>query len=289
MEATHFDFELITETFAHGAYQTQNFNRPELRAPSVKGMIRWWHKALGNAESDARKIFGSVASKTERNQASAVSIRITPLSPPPTANCEFMPHKGHRGGTKRAILPGARFRLTLTPRRGGLTQELETQLLNTTKAWLLLGSIGQRSNRGAGSIHWDKCPTNRAEFEELVGAVISNSSIRTSILDGLQFSNAAEARDLAGRFPNTRDFAIPGFVFGTAGDQRKRIPRKPSPLKLKVTELDDALHLLAIWAPTAPHEDTKANLEAAVEIMSGIDGKAELAALLADALPRLTS
>jgi hypothetical protein len=35
METLTYTFRLLTDNFSHGAYQTQNFNRPELRAPSV--------------------------------------------------------------------------------------------------------------------------------------------------------------------------------------------------------------------------------------------------------------
>ena len=59
MQTQEYTIEIISETFAHGAYQTQNFNIPELRPPSVKGLIRWWHQALGYSARDAEAIFGN--------------------------------------------------------------------------------------------------------------------------------------------------------------------------------------------------------------------------------------
>lgn len=39
-------FTLLTCGFPHGAYQSQHYNRPDLRSPSVKGQLRWWYDAL---------------------------------------------------------------------------------------------------------------------------------------------------------------------------------------------------------------------------------------------------
>jgi len=279
MESLTYHFSLLSDTFAHGAYQTQNFNHPELRAPSVKGMIRAWHKALGHSESDAQKIFGGI----NPTQAALVSVRVQPVGPPPVHRADFMPHKGNGGGSKSAIHPGAEYSLTITPRRGGLDPTLSEQLSNSIKAWLLLGSIGQRSNRAAGSIHWDQCPATSTEFEIEAGILLERSKIRFAILARDFGVDSRAARNLAGRFPNTRDFNVPGLVFGAAR------PRKPSPLKLKVIHVDGGLKLLAIWMPADLREDTPANLARGLDLMDSIQGKHELAALIRDALLRLTA
>ncbi|MEI6605371.1 MAG: RAMP superfamily CRISPR-associated protein, partial [Verrucomicrobiota bacterium] len=148
MDFLNYNFSLLSDTFAHGAYQTQNFNRPELRAPSVKGMIRWWHKSLGFSEQDAGILFGQAIGQTN---ASRVTIRVSPVSPVQTERADFMPHKGQNGGSKAAIKPGTQYDLVLTQRRESLPPALWDQLKRAAEAWLLLGGIGQRSNRSAGS------------------------------------------------------------------------------------------------------------------------------------------
>ncbi len=280
MNATQFEFELITETFAHGAYQTQNFNRPELRAPPVKGMLRWWHEALGFSKRDALAIFGSVANKKEQtqNQASAVSIRVSPLGSPRISKADFMPHKGSRGGTKSALLPGSRYQLVLSPRRGGLDSELESQLLRATRAWLLFGAIGQRSNRAAGSIQWSACPADEEAFELEGAKVLGNANIRFAFLPASLGGSAHTARELSGDFLEDSAFHGSMAPFGSAR------PRKPSPLKLKCLRFGDELCLLAIWDRRNESEQ---------ELKSGIStlvnsGK-EIGRLLENALPRLTA
>lgn len=280
MDALSYNFSLLSDTFAHGAYQTQNFNRPELRAPSVKGMIRWWHKALGYSEADAQKLFGGIAPA----QAALVSVRIQPINEPVIQRAEFIPHKGNAGRTKAAISPNSRYRLLLTPRRAGLDETLSSQLSNATKAWLLLGSIGQRSNRAAGSVYWDECPKISKDFEMEVSVLLVKSNVRFAILSQDFGSDSVAARNLAGRFPNTRDFNVAGSVFGSIKPQRKS-----SPLKLKMIKVDQSMKLLAIWAPENQFEDTPANLTKGIDLMLNIQGKQELAGLIKDVLPRLTT
>jgi len=284
MSSLEYQFSLLSDTFAHGAYQTQNFNRPELRAPSVKGMIRWWFKALGHSEADADILFGSIKPVA----ASRIVIRVHPIEPAETASADFMPHKGQRGGSKTAIQPGSLFHLSITQRREPLPEPLWLKLQQAVEAWLLLGAIGQRSNRAAGSILWDKSPRTQPAFELKASELLEKSKIRFAVLKKDFGNDDIAARNLAGRFPNTRDYQVRGFVFGTAGDFKQRIPRKPSPLKLRVVLIDESIRLLAIWVPENPFEDTESNLRGGLDLMGEIEGKAELARLLKEVLPRLT-
>lgn len=292
MESLTYSFSLLSDTFAHGAYQTMNFNRPELRAPSVKGMIRWWHEALGNTSNDGRIIFGHVSDRyngIEGNNASRVIIRIQPTTEIREKATEFMPHKGHRGGSKAAIMPGTSYQLILTQRRERLPTDLWEQLQRATTAWMLLGGIGQRSNRAAGS-PWPKvnAPETPQAYLSTCRDLLTGSRVRVALLD-FSDENPNTLRDICGRFPNSRDFDILGNVFGTAGDFRKRVPRKPSPLKLRAVYLDGSLHIAAVWSPSIPNEDTIQNLQAGIETMLHIEGKKQLGLLLKDALPSLAS
>ena len=288
MEILTYNFELLSDTFAHGAYQTQDFNRPELRAPSVKGMIRWWHEALGFQAADARSIFGSVASRNENttNMASVVSVRIIPRSEVITNNMEFMPHKGRSGGSKQAIQPNTRYQLQLTPRRGGLSITHNAQLKRATEAWLLLGSIGQRSNRAAGSILWDQCPSSQMNFEITASEILGNSRISFAVLDRT-FSNDIEARNIAGDFLSEEAFQGTA-PFGSAGGfnrrTNQRIERKPSPLKLKCVCFENEIRLMAIWDH---RKESARNLETGIGQLVKADKT--IGHLLEAALPRLTA
>lgn len=274
METLTYTFRLLSDTFSHGAYQTQNFNRPELRAPSVKGMIRWWHKALGYSEANAGKLFGQAIGET---LAASVAVRVRPLAPPITANAAFMPHKGGQGGNKTAIIPNARYELTVVPRRSGPDATLEAELRKAIESWLLLGAIGQRSNRAAGSVQWDEAPTSVSDFELIASQLIDRSSIRFALLDVDLDNDPFFARKIAGDFLHADAFG------GRAPFGRAFPDRKPSPLKLKCVFLDDALRLLAIWDHRG---ENPASLESGVATLA--QANKEIGRLLQAALPRLT-
>lgn len=273
MESLTYSFSLLSDTFAHGAYQTMNFNRPELRAPSVKGMIRWWHEALGLPKQNADILFGQAIGTT---MASRVMVRVHPTSEVRQQNSEFMPHKGQRGGSKTAILPGATYELTFTQRREELSSDLADQLRRAAECWLLLGAIGQRSNRGAGSVFWDQAPSSQKDFEIRAADLLGSSKISFAILDP-RFENNRQARAIAGDFLQAEAFAG-SAPFGSAR------PRKPSPLKLKCIELDGFIRLLAVWDHRT---ESPANLTRAVHTLIG--SNKEIGRILEAALPRLTA
>jgi len=278
MQSLTYQFSLLSATFSHGAYQTQNFNRPELRSPSIKGMIRWWHKALDYSEDDAHQIFGQVANRREGrndNCASRLTIRIAPLDYQSTQQTDFMPHKGHRGGSKSALKPGNAFSLEVASRRSPLSPKLWQQVQRATEAWLLLGGIGQRSNRAAGSISWDEAPTSQQEFELIASDLLQKSKIRFAFLDANLEDSEYEARLISGDF--LKDEAFGGTApFGAAR------PRKPSPLKLKCVRIEDELRLLAIWDRRNESPD---NLTRGVKTL--VNSNKVIGTLLQSALPKL--
>lgn len=272
MESLTYSFSLLSDTFAHGAYQTMNFNRPELRAPSVKGMIRWWHKALGNSEDHAQRIFGGI----NPTLAASVSIRVQPVTKPETSASSFMPHKGQGGGAKTAIQPGTAYQLLLTQRREPLSENLWRELRRACESWLLLGAIGQRSNRAAGSILWDDSPTTQKEFEIKSAELLDATKISFAILSR-KFERNRDARAIAGDFLS--DQAFGGLApFGSAN------PRKPSPLKLKCVQLDGGVRLLALWDR---RNESQHNLTRGVQTL--VRSNKHIGQLLEEVLPKLTA
>ncbi|MCX6865144.1 MAG: type III-B CRISPR module RAMP protein Cmr1, partial [Verrucomicrobia bacterium] len=109
-------FRFLTPAFAHGAYQAQTDNIPELRAPSIRGQLRWWWRTLGYGSGD--ELFGSASG--DHGSASKVQVRL--ICPPVVRLCtsQILPHKenpGHRG-PKQAIQENEnRFTVELRPVR----------------------------------------------------------------------------------------------------------------------------------------------------------------------------
>jgi len=158
IKTIRFEIETITPMFLAGADQ----RKAELRAASIKGLMRFWWRSL-QAESDIHKlrekenkIFGS---SDEKIGGSRFSIRITQADRRPEREFRNPGRQDPVGymfypvfmqkDRKRPYYPkGTRFHVVLSSR--------DIQCLKTTAAsfWLLvyMGGMGTRSRRGAGNI-----------------------------------------------------------------------------------------------------------------------------------------
>lgn len=285
------NFSFLTAAFPHGAYQSQGFNQPDLRGPSIKGQLRWWYDALFGQKADEDKLFGGLKNHMPGGksgpEASRIVVRIRSLADPLIKPTDFMPHKGQDGGKKHAICPGTRYELALQPRREGITNQEKQRLERIVDAWLLLGAIGQRANRGAGSVWPEKAPEISNEYLARAKALLIGSKLRCAVL-AKSYRDELDLRYDAGDFidgpvkSERRGFhdvqvTEPWWPFGAAED------RKPSPLKLRAAHVDSGLRLVAIW--DGRHQ-TADNLRDGVERLAK---QKEIGRLLLAALPELCS
>lgn len=140
----------------HGAHKAQE---AELRPPSLKGLMRFWFRALvgGSVDLDLlRKLEAEVFGSTEFGQG--ISVRIEGSIPQATPHPFLLPHKPDHGSIKDklrspspALMKGENFHVLLMDRPFRNKKFIEVA------AWSLwvgvnLGGFGQRSRRGAGSL-----------------------------------------------------------------------------------------------------------------------------------------
>lgn len=153
-----FEIETITPMFLAGADQS----KAEIRAASIKGLLRFWWRAL-QAESDLEKlrqkeaqIFGS---SDEGVGGANFSIRVTQPNEKPIA---VYPNPGRQDpvgyhlysvfmqkGKERPYYPeGSKFKIILSSRDENVLKIASASL------WTLvyLGAIGTRARRGAGNM-----------------------------------------------------------------------------------------------------------------------------------------
>lgn len=285
MTTIHRKFSFLTAAFPHGAYQSQNINQPDLRAPSVKGQLRWWYDALFGDIRLEHGLFGHVSCRENTqlgilgNKAARVVVRVASLNRSIRPGVQFMPHKGSKGGTKNSIAAGASFEVHLIPRREGVNDGEITRLTRVLDAWLLLGAVGQRANRGAGSLWPEGAPQSVAEYIERTRLLLQGSKLQVAVLNGDFGDNETEVRNIAGNFLADAAFANCQTPFGSAR------PRKPSPLKLRAARLDGKLRLVALWDGRGQPPDT---LKRGVERMSQEQDK-RIGSLLLAALPELSA
>jgi len=156
--------ETVTPMFLSGADPR---GEPELRAPALRGAMRYWLRALTGAagEQTMRRceeyLFGAVG---EQAAAGAVSLRLLPMAnlssqpyseltkdKPGTAYLWFAARRTQRESERSAILP-TKFDFVMSfPRSKQPVQDLEQA---AAVLWLLtrLGGIGARSRRFAGGV-----------------------------------------------------------------------------------------------------------------------------------------
>ncbi len=153
--------ELITPCFCAGADQS----KAEIRAPSIRGELRWWFRALGGTQKEEQAIFGGIAG--EEGTSSAVVVRVGEIKRGKSESRELPGNQtfftSSRKGDAAMIPAGRQFRLKILLRR-----EVETQKLKlVVEAMQFLGSIGMRANRGCGAIQSIQRPS-KAEIDVLM-------------------------------------------------------------------------------------------------------------------------
>lgn len=161
-----FHLEFITPCFCTGANQAI----AEIRAPSIRGQLRWWFRALGGSAENEAILFGSAAG--ESGNASRVRISVSDVRAPahwdrpdysPNDAQSYVWHyasvsgttskgaKGPRWQSDGALPVKTRFELHLTWVRpaGNLKPAFDEALW----AFLTLGTLGLRGTRGLGAFH----------------------------------------------------------------------------------------------------------------------------------------
>jgi len=230
LDTATFPFEFLTDCFsgtAEGKYASSSV----LRVPPIRGHVRMWHiTAFGAASSN--EIWGNTAGDGEGIR---VSMKLTIQPPASEQKSEILPHKdnpNHRG-PRPALPAGSRATVELTrlPLCDG-DQWIKAQ--SATKLWLLLGTLGLRSARAAGSV-WPEgewAPANENDLKNQLASLGFRHSVR--LADASLGNSARELR----RAASDTVSGSPQY-FGDI-----KATRKPSPLKMKVVRLGEDLRLL---------------------------------------------
>lgn len=190
MEKITFTCETITPMFLAGA----DGQKPELRAPSIKGALRFWwramngHLSLEELKEREAEIFGG----TNPARRSRVVIKIE-KSLNETFMTELLPHR--KGAWKsKAFHPERKFVISFLMTPKIFHDETKEEIYNVQKmkalflVVALLGGVGKRSRRGFGSFKINKINgeyfntelNNVAEIEALIKKVNPQFSYSSS-------------------------------------------------------------------------------------------------------------
>jgi len=149
MQSITFTCEVITPMFLNGA----DGQTPELRAPSIKGAMRFWWRALHGhlplTELKKREslIFGGSGENVSRSK---ILIRVSPPDKLLTQTAILVPHKEFMKA--QAISPGQLFdvHLSIPSQNAPIALDELKALFELT---CLLGGLGKRVRRGMGSVN----------------------------------------------------------------------------------------------------------------------------------------
>jgi len=180
MKQATYTIEFLTPCFCAGADQSH----AEIRAPAIRGQLRWWFRALGGSAPEERDVFGGIGSAT----ASRLIIRTLKLTdgpkwdPPrvdPNATASYVwyfasvsgkePRQrgtGPRWQPSAALAPGSRFRLDII-QRIRLIDSVQAMLDQSIDCFLSFGSLGLRVTRGLGAFNCIERPLDTQRFNYL--------------------------------------------------------------------------------------------------------------------------
>lgn len=270
-----FDIEFITPLFSKGMYD----DLPEIRPPSIRGQLHLWFRALGFSHADEKAIFGGVHGEPV---ASKVVVRVSGVQGQ-KKEALTLPHKrGGEASPKMSYLPGTRFSLHLQPRLSGLEVRHKEQFAATLEAWLLMGALGLRTTRGAGSFRWKESatdlqtvgsmtqpPTTFAAYEQRCQALLAKAPTRFTLL-GQDYTNAEAARRDCSDTIGGRDDRRAQDDLANIRDPLGRIrpQRKTSPLRFRVVGLEGRFRIAALWdARTQVTHNSMSDLHRAIQLL----------------------
>jgi CRISPR/Cas system CMR-associated protein Cmr1 (group 7 of RAMP superfamily) len=255
---TRIKLEFITPLFNRGAYD----DRPEIRPPSIRGQLHWWMRALGGSATDEKAVFGSVhqhfGGRESGVKASKVIVRVAAVQGDGTRDFPALKHKerqGRQANPRKAFAPGTSCELQILERLGGIPDSSRAIFDITLEAWLLMGTLGLRATRAAGSFAWSMIENGPASpetweaYEARLQHLTRDMKLKVAILSET-FADAEAARWVVSDTIGGGDDRQ-----GTTNLERLRDPlgfakgrnRKTSPLRFRIVQIGTEYRILAVW------------------------------------------
>ena len=167
MKRLRFEFEVVTPMFLGGASPN---GEAEIRPPSIKGLLRWWFRALGGSKEWEARLFGATGGEASKSR---VHIRVIPGQTFKVKKAKEERFNGELGYLGYGPIGWDRRARGMVNQRPFIDPEsifsLQIDIINTEgtdyyalllSVWALanFGGIGSRSRRGWGSVRITEAP-----------------------------------------------------------------------------------------------------------------------------------
>ena len=251
----HYTAKLVflTPCFSHGSTDA-----PEVRPSSIRGMLHHWFRILGGSATQERLVFGGInfgkQSPFQDDSAGKVVVRVRHDANADIGSFPTLPHKPDIDSSRTAFKPGHAFELLVFDRLGGLHEADEALFRDSLEAWLLMGTLGFRATRAAGSFHFESSdfsePSTPSAYQFACRDLLARrkAKMRVAILPQ-DYADAEAARCLVSDSLGGRDHPQDSGNLGGLHDPLGKIfdGRKTSPLKYRIVRFGDAFRILALW------------------------------------------
>ncbi len=272
--------ELLSPCFCGGANGKEG--DAELRIPSIRGQLRYWLRIVchdkdypNTTTKKEHAVFGGIRGRAlgfhvsakggavVDSVASRVALETSVMSPLGKESYPMCPHKtGTDAAPRNGLSPDQSFHLSWQLLLDDAA--VKSDFLCALKAWVLLGGLGARSNRAAGSIWRKNWKPTEADFLKLVKSLWGGNALpdylRVKVLRLLtqeELDNYKPESKRSGWGSTSCDDPMLlrtiatdtlqlgndcGGALGFGGPNG----RKASPLKLKIGHFSDGHRLIAV-------------------------------------------
>ncbi len=262
MKRAVFQLKLLTPALIAGAHPKTLHGvaaTAELRAASIRGQLRWWHRFLGYDSSSEQRIYGAASGNS--GQASGVLIRLldapTPVQDPKSARAlelhpaggivEYLAFNLRKDGDQRSAIPdGIEFHVLLQSQRLG--SDDWKILLRTMEVFSWLGALGTRSRRCFGALTLLARDGKSSERPSTWSSLLGTGCVEARQVPKIDVSDWRELMRQAGRWLLEQRGIVANktLLFGTAGSGQRRA----SAIHLRPDILNGRFLLLAIGRST---------------------------------------
>jgi len=240
-----FPFKLLTDCFCGGA---DNKKGPaEMRVASIRGQVRFWHRQFADNETVNRVWGATEAPNVGASKVSMVLDRHMTCA----SQSQLLPHPNpgnpHKEKSSRAAIP-RESKFVLTSRRlPGCINDDWKEASDAIKFWLVVGGLGLRCNRAAGSV-WptgDWAPKDESGLHAFINPYRAQLAFRLVDKDD---------PDTLRKHASDTVLGSPGLFGQALGG------RQPSPLKIKVVQLGEVSRLLLVAKKNYPFDKARTAL-----------------------------